>query len=64
MHVKTTRRRRGDKTYEFKKIKRCGHGFRNFENYRLRVLLHAGGVTWPERPAPPRIRTRPPHSNA
>jgi transposase len=47
-----------------KKVKRCGHGFRNFENYRLRVLLYAGGITWPERPTPPRIRTRPPHSNA
>ena len=47
-----------------KKVKRCGHGFRNFENYRLRVLLHAGGITWPDRPAPPRIRTRAPHSNA
>jgi hypothetical protein len=47
-----------------KKIKRCGHGFRSFENYRLRVLLHAGGVTWPERPTPPRIRTRSPHSDA
>jgi hypothetical protein len=47
-----------------KKVKRCGHGFRNFENYRLRVLLHAGGITWPDRPAPPRIRTRSPHSNA
>ena len=23
-----------------------------------RVLLHTGGVTWPERPSPPRIRTR------
>ena len=33
-----------------KKVKRCGHGFRTFEHYRLRVLLHAGGVTWP---APP-----------
>ena len=33
-----------------KKVKRCGHGFRSFEHYRLRVLLHAGGVTWPERP--------------
>ncbi len=30
-----------------KKVKRCGHGFRTFEHYRLRVLLHAGGVTWP-----------------
>jgi transposase len=47
-----------------KKVKRCGHGFRHFENYRLRVLLHTGGVTWPARPRPPRIRTRAPHSNA
>ncbi|MCZ7525167.1 MAG: transposase [Acidimicrobiia bacterium] len=43
-----------------KKVKRCGHGFRTFEHYRLRVLLHAGGVTWPARPRPPRIRTRAP----
>ena len=28
-----------------KRIKRVGFGFRNFENYRLRLLLHAG-VTW------------------
>ena len=47
-----------------KKVKRAGHGFRCFENYRLRVLLHAGGVTWPQRPSPPRIRTRAPYSNA
>ena len=47
-----------------KKVKRCGHGFRTFEHYRLRVLLHAGGVTWPTRPKPPRIRTRAPHSVA
>ncbi len=47
-----------------KKVKRCGHGFRNFEHYRLRVLLHTGGVTWPARPSPPRIHTRAPHSNA
>ncbi len=47
-----------------KKVKRCGHGFKRFEHYRLRVLLHAGGVTWPSRPCPPRIRTRSPHSNA
>ena len=47
-----------------KKVKRCGHGFRTFEHYRLRVLLHAGGVTWPTRPHPPRIRTRAPHSLA
>ncbi len=47
-----------------KKVKRCGHGFRSFDHYRLRVLLHAGGVTWPARPSPPRIRTRAPHSVA
>jgi transposase len=47
-----------------KKVKRCGHGFRTFDHYRLRVLLHAGGVTWPRRPSPPRIRTRPPYSDA
>jgi transposase len=47
-----------------KKVKRCGHGFRTFEHYRLRVLLHAGGVTWPTRPQPPRIRTRAPYSFA
>lgn len=28
-----------------KKIKRVGHGFRNFHNYRLRLLLHCG-VQW------------------
>jgi hypothetical protein len=46
-----------------KKVKRCGHGC-SFDNYRLRVLLHAGGVTWPTRPNPPRIRTRTPYSDA
>lgn len=28
-----------------KKIKRVGHGFRSFDNYRLRLLLHCG-VDW------------------
>jgi transposase len=28
-----------------KKILRIGHGFRNFRNYRLRLLLHCG-ITW------------------
>lgn len=28
-----------------KKIKRVGHGFSNFENYRLRLLLHCG-ISW------------------
>ena len=35
-----------------KKIKRVGHGFRNFDNYRLRLLLHCG-VDW-DTTAPPR----------
>ena len=46
-----------------KKIKRCGHGFRRFDNYRLRVLLHAGGVNW-QTPHAARLRTRSPHSIA
>jgi transposase len=25
-----------------KKVKRVGHGYRNFDNYRLRLLLHCG----------------------
>jgi transposase len=28
-----------------KKVKRVGHGFRNFTNCRLRLVLHCG-VTW------------------
>jgi transposase len=28
-----------------KKVKRVGHGFRNFDNYRLRLLLHCG-IRW------------------
>jgi len=39
-----------------KKIKRTGHGFRNFENYRLRLLLHCG-VDWHTQ-QPTRIRGR------
>ena len=34
-----------------KKIKRCGHGFKSFRNYRLRVLLHCGGIKWDAHPA-------------
>ncbi len=29
---------------------RLGHGFRNFDNYRLRVLLACGGINWHTRP--------------
>lgn len=39
-----------------KKIKRVGPGFRNFDNYRLRLLLHCG-VDWHTQ-QPTRIRGR------
>lgn len=41
-----------------KKIKRAGHGFRSFKNYRLRLLLHCG-VTWDTAPTA-RMRGRSP----
>lgn len=44
-----------------KQVKRAGRGFTNFGHYRLRVLLHAGGVTWPAPISPPRITTTHPH---
>ena len=40
------------------KLRRIGHGFRNFENYRLRLLLHSG-VEWQAR-STARIRGRHP----
>jgi transposase len=44
-----------------KKVKKVGHGFRNFDNYRLRLLLAAGvdwrTVQWQASPATP-IRGR------
>lgn len=40
------------------KIRRIGHGFRNFDNHRLRLLLSCG-LTWHDRGAL-RIRTRRP----
>jgi transposase len=47
-----------------KKVKRIGHGFRNLDNYRLRLLLHCGGITWQDQPAARlrrrRYRKRPP----
>jgi len=36
-----------------KKIKRAGHGYRNFANYRLRILLHTGGCDWTQLTTPP-----------
>jgi transposase len=41
-----------------KRIKRVGFGFRNFDNYRLRLLLHCG-IHWHTPTATP-IRGRPP----
>ena len=41
-----------------KRIKRVGFGFRNFANYRLRLLLHCG-ITW-HTPPTARIRGRSP----
>ena len=40
------------------KIRRLGHGFRNYDNYRLRLLLYCG-VDWQTNPTP-RIRRRRP----
>ena len=40
------------------KLRRIAHGMRNFENYRLRLLLHSG-VQWDTRPTA-RIRGRQP----
>jgi transposase len=42
-----------------KKVKRVGHGFRNLDNYQLRLLLHCGGVTWQHQPAA-KLRKRTP----
>ena len=42
-----------------KKVKRIGHGFRNLRNYRLRLLLHCGGITWQDRPTA-KLRKRAP----
>jgi transposase len=40
------------------KTRRVGHGFRNFDNYRLRLLLHCG-IDWHNH-QPLRIRSRRP----
>jgi transposase len=39
-----------------KKILRVGHGFRNFDNYRLRLLLHCGIIWNHQTPTPLRGR--------
>ena len=42
-----------------KQVKRVGHGFLNFANYRLRLLLHCG-VRW-QTQLTARLRARSPH---
>lgn len=39
-------------------VRRVGHGFRNWQNYRLRLLLHCG-VKW-ETPPTAKVRGRSP----
>jgi transposase len=46
-----------------KKVQRIGHGFRNLNNYRLRLLLHCGGATWQDQPAA-KLRKRAPRNVA
>jgi transposase len=41
------------------KVRRVGHGYRNPDNYRLRLLLIAGGINWHTQPTA-RLRTRQP----
>jgi transposase len=44
-----------------KQVKRAGRGFSTFKNYRLRVLLYAGGVAWPVTIQAPRLSPTRPH---
>ena len=46
-----------------KQVKRAGRGFGNFQHYKLRVLLHAGGVTSPKPIKAPKIGSCSPHWN-
>ena len=46
-----------------KKVKRLAHGFRNFANYRLRLLLYCGGCKWDTRRTE-RLRRRSPGAAA
>ncbi len=46
-----------------KRVKRVGFGFRNFPNYRLRLLLHAG-IRWTLPTTPPmRPKNTPRHAS-
>jgi hypothetical protein len=42
----TARFARRNPTNLIKRVKRVGFGFRNFANYRIRVLLYAGKPNW------------------
>lgn len=44
-----------------KQVKRTGRGFTRFWSYRLRMLLYAGGVSWPSPILAPRITSTRPH---
>jgi transposase len=44
-----------------KQVQRAARGMTNFNHYRLRVLLYAGGVHWPTTLQPPRITSTRPH---
>ena len=45
------------------KLRRLGHGFRNQQNYRLRLLLACGGINWHTQPVA-RLRTHTPRKIA
>ena len=45
------------------KLRRLGHGFRNPDNYRLRLLLACGGINWHTQPVA-RLRTHTPRKIA
>ena len=45
------------------KLRRLGHGFRNQDNYRLRLLLACGGINWHTQPVA-RLRTHTPRKIA
>ncbi len=45
------------------KVKRCGHGFTNFEHYACACSSMPAASRWPIRPHPPRIREGAPCSD-
>jgi hypothetical protein len=51
-----------DGAVPYQKVKRVSHGFRNFTNYWMRLLLHCG-IRW-QTHRTARLRGRSPHSMA